>query len=89
MNGRGLLIVGAAMKGAALPGVPLGFWALEDEAVDIFREMSTLALTSPNSLLASVGDVECMLKLISTSALKLLGVMGEGANSEAVDLSKA
>ena len=78
------------MKGAAVPGVPTGVWAMEDEAVDIFRDMSTLALTSPNGPLASVGDVGCMLKLISASALKSLGVIGEQVGSEVdVNLSKA
>ena len=77
------------MKGAAVPGVPNGVWAMEDEAVDIFRDMSTLALTSPNGPLVSVGDVGCMLKLISASALKLWGVIGEGVGFEGVDLSKA
>ena len=78
------------MKGAAVSGVPAGVWEMEDEVVDIFRDMSILALTSPNGPLASVGDVGCMLKLISALALKSLRVMGEQAGSEVgVNLSKA
>ena len=78
------------MKGAAVPGVPAGVWAMEDEAVDIFKDMSTLALTSPNGPLALVDDVGCMLKFISASAFKSLGVMGEQVGSEVgVNLSKA
>ena len=78
------------MKGAVDPGVPAGVWALVEEAVDIFKETSALALISPNDLFASVGVAGCMLKLVSASALWLLGVMGEGAGSVVgVDLSKA
>ena len=78
------------MKGAADPGVPVGVWALVDEAVDIFKETSMLALTSSKGPLALVGVVGCMIKFIFASALKLLGVMGEGVGSEVrVDSSKA